>query len=315
MDVVVLGAGTIGSTVAYSLVTECSDVTVRLVDVKQGSSRGHAIDTTHATAHATHSIGRSSGRPTGRVEVVEPGPASVTGTDCIVNSASVPRPADASQRGGRVAWLEANREVVETVGGWLRENDPCPVVSITNPLDIITYELYRESGWPRHCFLGYSLSETARLADELARTYDVAHEDVYCPVLGEHGEHMVPVFSQAEIRGEPVDLTAAERDRLVEYMQNVPYTVIDLRGEADSSRWVTGRGAVLTVQALLEGGIERPVGLSTPLQGEYGREDVAVSVPVTFDADGVTDIVEWEFSTWERARFEAACDSVSSNIR
>ncbi|WP_255197655.1 malate dehydrogenase [Halorarius litoreus] len=311
MDVAVLGAGTIGSTVAYVLATECRDVDVRLVDVETGRSRGHAIDIAHATAHVAHSVGGVVGSRATSIEAVDPGPAAVAGVDCLVVTASAPRPDSASHRGGRLAWLESNRDIVSTIADWLRETDPCPVLCVTNPLDVLTYQLYRESGWPRHRFVGYSLSETARIADELARRYDVDHEAVYCPVIGEHGEQMVPVFSRATIDGERLGLSPEERDQVVDYMLDVPYDVIELRGEADSSRWVTGRGVALAAWAILQGGVDEPVGLSTPLDGEYGYTDVSLSVPVRLDAEGVTEIVEWELSGWERQRLNDARDAVA----
>lgn len=159
--------------------------------------------------------------------------------------------------------------MVATVGRWLQSTTPCPVV-VTNPLDVITYELYRRSGWPRNYFMGYSLSETARLAGALARKYDVPYSDVYCPVLGVHGEQLVPIFSRATVAGTAIDVNERERQRLLDYVREVPFTVMAQRGTAESSRWVTGRGAALIVREILDGGDETPVGLSTPLDGDYG---------------------------------------------
>ena len=185
---------------------------------------------------------------------------------------------------------------------------------MTNPLDVITYELYRQSGWLRSNFLGYSLSETARLADALARTFNVPHADVYCPVLGMHGEHLVPIFSRATIAGDAIVIDETERQRLLDYTREIPYTVMDLRGANESSRWVTGRGVALVVKALLEGGGEEPVGLSTPLESEYGYEDVALSVPVTLAETGVKQILEWDLSRWEQGRLDKAYRTVAAMV-
>lgn len=313
MPVTVLGTGTIGATVAYTLATETSGVTIRLTDIDEGKSRGHAIDITHSTAHVAHAIGHGRSGD-GGIEAVPPGPDAVAGADCIVVTASAPRPDGASQRGGRMKWLEGNLDIVRTVGDWLQSTIPCPVVVVTNPLDVLTYELYRQSGWPRGHFVGYSLSETARLADALARDYNVAPAAVHCPVLGMHGEHLVPIFSRATIRGDTIDLDEPERQRLLDYIRQVPFTVMDLRGAGESSRWVTGRGAALVVQTLLDGGLDEPVGLSTPLESEYGYEDVALSVPVTLEEAGVEQIVEWDLSRWEQAQLDEACRAVAATI-
>lgn len=310
MHVTVLGTGTIGSTVAYNLAVQ--GVTVRVTDVDETKSRGHALDVAHSLAHATHPVGQ--GLAAENVQSVSPGVGAVTDTDCIVMTASAPRPTGANQRGGRTEWLNDNLDIVGEISDWLRDVPPCPVVVVTNPVDIITYELYRQSSWPSRWFLGYSLSETARLGYILAREFDVRYEDVSCPVLGEHGENMVPMFSQATIRGERLTLDDTRRQTILDRVRDVPYRVMDLRGAQESSRWVTGRGTALVAQKLLSGGIDEPVGLSTPLNGEYGYKDVALSVPVTFDDTGIKDIVNWELSTWEQSRMDNAYRAVVADI-
>jgi malate dehydrogenase len=227
---------------------------------------------------------------------------------------SAPRPAGANQRGGRLEWLEENLALAAEIGAWLRSMESRPVVVVTNPVDVVTYELYRQSEWASHCFLGYSLSETARMAHMLARNYDVPYKEVSCPVLGEHGEGLVPVFSRATVGGESIDLDEAEREGLLDSVRKAPYTVMGLRGANESSRWVTGRGVALVVRCLQAGGTTALVGLSTPLESVYGYENVALSVPVRLGARGVNEIVEWDLSPWEQGRLDDAARAVAANI-
>jgi malate dehydrogenase len=263
-------------------------------------------------AHSAHAVGR--GTNGGKILSVKSGVDSITGVDCVVVTASAQRPSGANRRGGRREWLVDNLAIAKTIGAWLQQATPVPVVVVTNPIDIITYELYLRSDWPAQYFLGYSLSETARIADKIASLLDVPHEAVYCPVLGEHGENIVPVFSRATVNSDPIDFDESERRTVLDYVRDVPYTVMDLRGAGESSRWVTGRGASLLAQKVLEGGVHSPVGLSTPLAGEYGYSGVALSVPVMFGKTGVQEIVKWELSSWERKRFDDAYISVSGDI-
>ena len=316
MQATVLGAGSIGSTIAYDLATGTLNVDVNLVDIDEAKARGHAIDATHATAHSSHPVGRTGDDTDdgGSVTAKPPGPEALAGADCIVMAASAPRPEDAEDRGSRVKWLEGNLDVVADVSGWMRDVDPKPILVVTNPMDVITHRLYQQSGWPRECFLGYSLSETARLADHLARAFETTHRAVSCPVLGEHGENMVPLFSRASVDGEPVDLSAEEKQNALDYTRSIPFDVISMRGSSESSRWVTGRGAAQIVRTILDGGPDEPVDLATPLEGEYGYEDVCLSVPVRFDETGVTEILEWELSEWERDRLEEAYRSVRADL-
>ncbi|QLG61716.1 malate dehydrogenase [Halorarum salinum] len=313
MEVAVIGgAGTIGSTAAYTLAIDRPDVDLTLVDVDVDAATGHATDARHArTLGQLPQFGGDG--TTAPVEGAPSRGGSLETADVAVIAASVPRPEGSAQRGGRAHFLERNRELASTIAGALTERDPLPVVVVSNPVDHITHHLWRETGWDRRRFVGYSLSETARTADRIATLRDVPRGSVYCPTVGEHGEHVVPLFSRLTIDGERVTLTEAERREVREYVRDVPYDVIDLRGAGESSRWVTGRGVARLAGAVLDGGFDgEPVSLSVPLDGEYGFEDVCLSVPVRLGRDGVERILEWDLADDERERLDAAYDSITS---
>lgn len=320
MEVAIFGGGgTIGATTAYTLAILNPELDLSLIDVEDGVARGHAIDMAHANAHVAHSVGRRSMRwdgdsPQATVRSVHPDEVEECDPDVVVMAASAPRPEDAAHRGGRVKFLERNRGVADDVAEVLSRFDPVPVIVVTNPADLITYRLWQQTGWPRHRFLGYSLSETARVADAIARLRDVSYADVYCPVMGEHGEGIVPIFSRARVQNDPAEFTAEERKEVSEYARSVPYEIMDLRGHAETSRWVTGHGVALLASTLLAGGIDDPVCLSLPLDGEYGFKDVCLGVPVTLSVDGAAEILEWDLSASERRQFDAAFESVRADL-
>lgn len=129
-------------------------------------------------------------------------------------------------------------------------------------------------------------------------------------MLGEHGEHLVIAFSQATVDGAPIDLDAATRTAVREYVRGIPYKLIQQRGRQHSSRWVTARGAALVVETLLTGGTTTPVCLSTPPAGTYGVEGVSLSVPVRMSGRGVDQITEWSLTTQEWAALTAAAEAI-----
>lgn len=197
------GGGTVGSTAAYSLALDRPGIEGSICDVDADASWGHATDLRHARSHAGHALGTSA--VAGDVSSVEPGPAAVKAADCVVVTASVPRPPEGAERGGRSTFWPANRDVADRIAAWLRATEPCPVPVVTNPVDRVLARLHERTGWPRDRFVGCSLSETARVADAIARRLDVDPATVDCPVLGEHGEHIVPAFSRATVGGSALD--------------------------------------------------------------------------------------------------------------
>lgn len=314
MEVAIIGgAGTVGSTTAYTLAVERPDVDIKLVDIAEEAVRGHAIDIRHA--RTLSQLPQFTGK--GTVNVVDATASetdSLSTADIAVVAASVPRPAGAAKRGGRSRFLDRNRELATTVASLLANRDPIPTIVVTNPVDQITYRLWRETDWQRGYFLGYTLSETARAADKISEICAVSASSVYCPIVGEHGEHVVPLFSRLAADREPITLTEQERKEVREYVRNVPYDVIDLRGQAETSRWVSGHGVARLTQAVLNDGLDSdPIALSVPLDGEYGFTDVCLSVPVRFGRDGIEQVLEWDLNDEERKRLIAAYESLKTN--
>lgn len=307
-EIVVVGAGTIGSTAAYTLTTVYG-FDVRLIDIDGELATGHASDIRHANAHQSHPVGADT--PSGSTEAVDPGASAVENADCIVVTASIGRP---DTEGRRLTFLEGNREVIDDIAGWMSPCDPRPVVVVSNPADRLTYRLWRRMGWSRRRFVGYSLSETARMAALVAEREGVRPESVSVPVMGEHGEHMVAAFSRATIDDEPYRPSAAVREDLLAATKQAPYDIIEQRGAEETSRWVSGRGVALLVRSIVTGGCDEPVCLSTPLDGEYGESDVCISVPLTLDSDGVEEIHEWDLSDDERMELATAADSIRESL-
>ncbi|MFB6161400.1 MAG: malate dehydrogenase [Haloferacaceae archaeon] len=320
------GAGTVGATTAYTLAGQEPGWEITLVDPDHDTARGHGLDVDSLYGHASHAVGRqlTPGPERTRADAVTavPDAAALGGAggqpDVVVVAASAPRPPDSAARGGREAFLERNADVMADVGRGLGDAgiDPVPVLVVTNPLDRMTYLLWRATGaaWDRRRFVGYSLSETARLARALAVRYGVSPGRIECPIVGEHGEEIVPLFSRTRVGGEPVDLNESERAALRDEVRDMPYDVIGLRGAAETSRWVTGYGVALLARSLARGGPPAPVCLSTPLAGEYGFDDVAMSVPVRLSDDGVERVLDWELAPAERDRLTAAYESIRDDL-
>ena len=311
------GASTIGTTVAYTLAGLAPSVDVTLVDINEGAAWGHATDISHARYHFANA-------PGGRDHLGAAGFASTDSAgvedlpdldpDLLVFNAAVPQPEDATDRDARDAELDRNLPIVDDVSETLSALSPTPLLVVTNPIDRFTYRFHDNLGWPRSYFMGYALSEAARAADALGDHLGVHPNDVHCPILGEHGEHMVPAFSRVTVDGEPVEVPADEHEAIREYVLSIPFEIAEERGVAETSRWVTSAGITRVVRTMAADGAAEPVCLSTPLDGEYGYDGVALKVPVTLDADGVAEIHEWDLSADEMAGLREAYEVVRADV-
>ncbi|WP_144906405.1 malate dehydrogenase [Halobellus captivus] len=318
------GASTIGSTLAYSLVCDDPSNSITLFEKSLDAAWGHTTDLTHANYHSADAP-RSP--PAGHTTAADTDAGSVTyapteeigeyDLDAVVITARVPPREDDTQRsarGARSRELEANVPLIDAIAQSLDGIDPVPTVVVTNPVDRIVYRLWTRLGWDRSKFLGFSLAETARVADAIARRYEVHPTSVSCPTMGEHGEHVVPVFSRASIGGEPISLSPDERDEIVTDILEIPFEIAKKRGLQDSSRWVSGAGLLRVLRTISSPDLTDPLCLSTVLDGEYGFEDGCLSIPVTLTADGIDRRIEWDLPDSERKRLREAHDAIWTDI-
>lgn len=308
------GASTIGSTAAFALAATDPSLDITLVDIADKAAWGHATDLLHASYFFTDA-------PVSMRDVDELGTVRSVGTDELagvdpdlaVVAASVPRSewSDGDQRRER---FTDTLPVADDVAGQLKRLGPLPVVVVTNPVDRITYRLWDLLGWSPKRFIGFSLAESARIADAIAQFHDGDPNVVQCPTMGEHGEHVVPIFSRATVDGSRVEIPDDRRTEIIDYVRDIGFDIANRRGMADSSRWVSGAGIAHLVRTILGGGTEEPHCVSTPLNGAYGFDDGCLSVPVTLDGDGVESVVEWDLEDSERERLRQAHNVIYADI-
>lgn len=306
------GASTIGSTFAYALTTYRPDIDITLVDIDADAATGHATDLSHGTYHLANAPTDSA---SGRIDAIHSEAIDTISPDVAVVTAGGPPPdpadLDRDFRDTRIGPIAA---MLDDIAGQLQAIGPLPVINVTNPLDRVTAYFFQRLGWSRSYFIGYALSETARAAAAIGQVADVHPHRVRCPVMGEHGEHMVIVFSQTRVDGAPVDLSPTDREQVIDYVQDVPLQIAEQRGLTESSRWVTSAGLRRLIEHIESEPTTDTLCLSTPLDGEYGFDTGCLSVPVQLGSTGIRDIIEWDLDPAERTRLDTAHRAIGETL-
>jgi malate dehydrogenase len=251
----IVGAGRVGSTAAYTLLSLMDLDEIALVDVLGDLAEGEALD----LMHAAYALGRRTRMHGG------PDYDLLRGSSLIIVTAGAARKPGMS----RLDLLKTNAEIMRQVAASLR--DVCGdavVMVVSNPVDLMTYLLWRELGIPRHRIMGMGgVLDTARLWSILGhRSGDM--------VLGEHGDSMF-------IRGEHHDLEEQLRGQAMEVIRRKGATIY---GPA-ASIYIQAKAILTDSREIL------PV--SAILDGEYGLRDVAVGVPARIGREGIIEIIEY----------------------
>ncbi|MDD1653543.1 MAG: lactate dehydrogenase [Methanomicrobiales archaeon] len=167
-------------------------------------------------------------------------------------------------------------------------------VTVTNPADVLNCFFQQKGGLDRNRCIGFGGQlDSARFTLAL-RGDGIGAEGT---VLGEHGEHQVPVFSRL-----PVAVEVPDRERILSSLRAASMPVIRGKG-------ATVFGPSVHIAALLRallGGVDGPVPCSCVLEGEYGIRGCSLGVPALLGKEGVREIVEWPLDPWEREQLERA---------
>lgn len=289
----IIGAGKVGSAAAFNVLRfRISDVV--LVDVVENLAQGEARDMMQAAPAIEF-----DGKVVGTDDF-----SKIQGSEVVVIVAGSGRKPGMT----RISLINENaRTVKSVVKEVVRYAPKCKLMVVTNPVDIMTYIAYKESGFDRSRVFGMgNILDTMRFRSYIAMELNVSREDVRALVIGEHGDSMVPLVNHASVSGIPIrDLLKPEQiERIVHLTRTSGADVIKLKG---ATLHAPGVVIATMVDAVLRGR-NRVMGVSTYLNGEYGQSDVAVGVPVVLGRDGVERILELKLTPETRKQFE---DSVS----
>ena len=281
----IIGAGKVGSSAAFRILEfRISDVV--LIDIAENLAHGEALDMMQA-APAIEFDGKIKGTSDF---------SEMAGSELVIVTAGEARKPGMS----RLDLMAKNAKIVKSIVKEVVKYAPdCKLMIVTNPVDVMTYIAYKESGFKRNRVFGMgNILDTLRFRSYIALELGVSREDIRALVIGEHGDSMVPLVNYASVSGIPITalLSKEQIEKIVNLTRTSGADVIKLKGATTYAPAVVI--AVMT-DAVLRGR-NRVMSVSTYLQGEYGFSDVSIGVPCILGKNGVEKILELKLD------FEAA---------
>ncbi|MCJ7430185.1 malate dehydrogenase [Candidatus Bathyarchaeota archaeon] len=295
----IIGAGKVGSSAAFNILgRRISDVV--LIDAVQNLAQGEALDMMQA-APAIEFDGKIEGTSSY---------SEMKGSELVILTAGLARQPGMS----RLDLISKNAAIVKSiVKEVVRYAPDCKLMVVTNPVDVMTYVAYKESGFERNRVFGMgNILDTLRFRSYIAMELGVSREDIRALVIGEHGDSMVPLVNYASVSGIPItDLLKREQiQKIVNSTRTSGTDVIKLKGST-----VYAPAAVIAIMAdAVLRGRNRVMGVSTYLQGEYGFSDVSIGVPCVLGKNGVERILELELGLETKEEFEKSVAVVKDAI-
>jgi len=300
--VVIIGAGNVGATVAYSLAMKgtCHEIVLRDRNIE--IAKGKALDMSQAAnAARQHTL----------VSVAETA-ADMEDSDVIVITAGSPRKPGMS----RDDLLMINAEITKEVVADVRENAPdAVIIMVSNPLDVMTYVALKESGFPRERVLGMAgILDSARMAHFIHEKIGYGAGQIRASVMGGHGDDMVPLPKFSTIAGVPLSDILSE-DEIMEIVERTKHGGAEIVGylKTGSAYYAPAKSTALMVEAILQD-TKQIHPCAVMLDGEYGYSDVVSGVPIALGAGGAEKIFEMTLNVSQKRKFAHSVASVQGMI-
>jgi len=277
----VIGAGSVGATVANDLMVQGIASEIVLVDVNKKKAIGEALDI-------------YQGAPFFSPAIVRPGEYSaIAGSDIVVITCGMPRKPGMT----RLDLAQVNVNIIkEVAANCVRYAPEAIYVIVSNPVDILTYVFTKVSGLPENQIIGSgTILDTSRLQSELAKRFHISPKNVHAHVYGEHGDSSFVPWSLVHIANNHVDVykdCSPDRDRI---HWNRDYEEVEQFVKRSGGKIIENKGATFYAVAMSVCHICKAIyadagtalTLSTMMHGEYGVDDICLSTLCLVDRKGV----------------------------
>ena len=306
MKIAVVGAGAVGASAAYAMMISGTASEIVLVDVNHRKAEGEAMDLMHGAPFV---------RP---VTVTAGAYADCAGSDLVVITAG------AAQRPGetRLELVKRNTDIFGSIIPQITQAAPDAILLVVaNPVDILTYVTMKISGLgPRRVLGSGTVLDTARLRALVGQHLQIDARSVHGYVIGEHGDSEVLLWSQVSVAGLPLAEFARQRGvpyddsvrATIDYgVRRAAYEIIERKG---ATYYAIGLGVRNVVEAILrDHNTILPV--STLMTGQFGIDNICLSLPSVVDRNGVEVVLEPDMNTEELAAFKRSAEVLQEVAR
>lgn len=270
--ITVIGSGSVGSTIAYTLTVTGTASEIVMIDINQEKSKGEALDI-------------QQGVPFCNPATIYAGSyADAAGSDIVIITCGLARKPGQS----RLDLAQTNVDVIKMVAKEIVKYAPDAIyIIVSNPVDVLTYVFNKVSGIPEERIIGSgTILDTSRLRTRVAEYYNVNQKNIHAYVLGEHGDSSFIPWSIANISNVPIEDYANavvdsdfhpepfDRAEAEDYVRRSGARVIRRKG---ATFYAVSMSVVHICKCILSG-IDTTMTVSTMLHGEYGIDDICLSL-------------------------------------
>ena len=306
--ITIIGAGSVGSTIAYNLSNNDLASEIVLIDINKEKVEGEVMDIVQGTSFRNP------------ISIVAGDYEDAKDSDIVIITSGIARKPGQT----RIELTQTNVNILKSITPQIVKEAPNALyIIVSNPVDIMTYVFTKISGLPENQIIGSgTLLDTARLRFGLSEHFEVAQKNIHAYVFGEHGDTSFVPWSCADVSGASLDDYAEmmrhlgkepkplDKAGMEEYVHKSGGIVIAKKGATFYAVSV----AVCKLCGMLLSAYDSIATVSSVMHGEYGIEDVAISTLTLVGPNGVQGKVPLKLKDEEVAKLQKSANSLKDVI-
>ena len=296
--VVLVGAGFVGMSMAYTMLNRGGVNELILIDIDKDKTIGEQMDLSHGLPFAPQKM------------VIKAGDYE----DCkdaqvIVITAGV------AQKPGqtRLELAEINAKIMKDITKNIMASGFNGVIIVaSNPVDLMTYVVSKVSGLPKNQVFGSgTVLDTARLRYIMSDYFKVSSKNIHAYIMGEHGDSSFVPWAHAYVGCKRIRDVMRDGNRPMEDLEKIHQDVVNAAYEIINKKKATYYGIGMCLSKLVKSVLDNDnsiLTVSTYLKdGQYGQDDIFIGVPAIVNGNGVRELLELELTKEEQEKLDNSC--------
>ncbi|MBQ1257824.1 MAG: L-lactate dehydrogenase [Clostridia bacterium] len=308
IKVTVIGAGSVGSTIAFMMAVKGIASEIVMIDVNTKKAMGEALDIRQGTPLCAP------------VSVYAGSYVDAENSDVVVITSGVAR----KPGQGRLELTQTNTDIIKSIAPQITKHAPnATYIIVSNPVDVMTYVFHKITNIPENRIIGTgTLIDSARLCARLAEFLNVSQMDVNAYALGEHGDSMFIPWSIAQVSNIPlaeykeklnfryIELPDLDLDEIEAYVRTSGSKIISRKG---ATYYAIAISVCRIIECLMSS-VNTVRAVSTMMHGEYDIEDVCLSIPTFVGPGGIRGRVMPTLTDEEVAKLQNSANVLKNVI-
>ena len=307
--ITIIGAGSVGSTIAYTLSSSGSVAEIVLIDINEKKVKGEVMDIMQGVSFRDP------------ISIVAGKYEDAKDSDIVIITSGIARKPGQT----RLELTQTNVDILKSITPEIVKHAPNALyIIVSNPVDIMTYVFTKISGLPENQIIGSgTLLDTSRLRCALSDHFEISQKNIHAYVFGEHGDSSFVPWSFAKVSGASIDeyteiakqfnphIKPVDKEEIINYIRTSGGEIIAGKG----ATYYAVSVAVCRLCEVLLSAYDSIMTVSTMLHGEYGIDDVCLSIPNIIGPKGAKGKVPVKMTDEEIDKLKASAEVLKSIIK